>query len=121
MGTLGIFSKKRIKSHENKIYSLLIIANIFGIILDVFSSFISKSYLINTFDYVLLTKIIMVYFLTWLYLFLLYVLIISHGEKKFLSIYKHKLIIIYVVLSLIQFSLPLTHIKGNGYIYPRVC
>lgn len=112
------FSKKRIKSDENKIYSLLIIANIFGIILDVFSSFISKSYLINTFDYVLLTKIIMVYFLTWLYLFLLYVLIISHGEKKFLSIYKHKLIIIYVVLSLIQFSLPLTHIKGNGYIYP---
>ena len=49
---------------------------------------------------------------------MLYVLIISHGEKKFLSIYKHKLIIIYVVLSLIQFSLPLTHIKGNGYIYP---
>ena len=112
------FSKKRIKSDENKIYSLLIITNIFGIILDVFSSFISKSYLINTFDYVLLTKIIMVYFLTWLYLFLLYVLIISHSEKKFLSIYKHKLIIIYVVLALIQFSLPLTHIKGNGYIYP---
>ena len=55
------FSKKRIKSDENKIYSLLIIANIFGIILDVFSSFISKSYLINTFDYVLLTKIIMVF------------------------------------------------------------
>lgn len=112
------FSKKRIKSDENKIYSLLIITNIFGIILDVFSSFISKSYLINTFDYVLLTKIIMVYFLTWLYLFLLYVLIISHSEKKILSIYKHKLIIIYVVLALIQFSLPLTHIKGNGYIYP---
>lgn len=117
---LGVayFSKKRIKSDENKIYSLLIITNIFGILLDILSSFMSRSYLINTFGYVLLTKVIMVYFLTWLYLFLLYVLIISHSEKKILSNYKHKMIIIYVVLALIQFSLPLTHIKGNGYVYP---
>ncbi len=117
---LGVayFSKKRIKSDENKIYSLLIITNIFGILLDILSSFMSRSYLINTFGYVLLTKVIMVYFLTWLYLFLLYVLIISHSEKKILSNYKYKMIIIYVVLALIQFSLPLTHIKGNGYVYP---
>ncbi len=75
------FSKKRLNNFENKIYSLLIITNLFGILIEISSVFIFL-YTDNVVLNYLVPRFILIYFVSWLLLFMVYVIYISFYETK---------------------------------------
>ena len=75
------FSKKRLNNFENKIYSLLIITNLFGILIEISSVFIFL-YTNNVVLNYLVPRFILIYFVSWLLLFMIYVIYISFYETK---------------------------------------
>lgn len=75
------FSKKRLNNFENKIYSLLIITNLFGILIEI-SSVLIFLYTDNVFFNYLVPRFILIYFVSWLLLFMVYVIYISFYETK---------------------------------------
>ena len=75
------FSKKRLNNFENKIYSLLIITNLFGILVEISSVFIFL-YTDNVVLNYLVPRFILIYFVSWLLLFMVYVIYISFYETK---------------------------------------
>lgn len=110
------FSKKRIKSIENKLFSLLIITNIIGLIIDLTSTGLAlrnKTGFMLSFS----SKMYLVYLLTWILILTIYVFSISikrditkNELKKFLPF----LCIFYLVSIVIIFCLPLhNYIKGE--------
>ena len=114
------FSKKRISLFENKIYIWLMCSNLVGVVLDFISSVLLVSFQISSesFIYIILTKCIFLYFLFWLFLFLLYVLEISIGSKYRENNNLKKIIILFIVMGILVFILPLHYISGENYMYP---
>lgn len=75
------FSKKRINSIENKIFSSLIITNLIGVILDLISTS-TALYMKDAIWLNIVSKFYLVYLITWLLIFTLYVYYISTTTKK---------------------------------------
>ena len=75
------FSKKRIKAFENTIFEKIMITNLVGVVLAIGSYFtianINKFSIIN----VIVSKGYIVYLLTWLTLFSVYIFVISIEEE----------------------------------------
>ena len=75
------FSKKRLNSLENKIYSSLAIVNFFGLIIELFCYLVT----LNRDKFPMFTSIInrvyLIYMLTWLMLFAYYTFIISFKRR----------------------------------------
>ncbi len=116
------FSKKRLKTVENKIYSYLIVINLIGVILDILSTYIA----IVDVNYPLL-NIISKFYLMYLILFLLtftaYALILSKNDideskryQRFVKI-KNVIILVFVVLCLLILYLPLSNYSKDGIVY----
>lgn len=116
------FSKKRLKTVENKIYSYLIVINLIGVILDILSTYIA----IVDVNYPLL-NIISKFYLMYLILFLLtftaYALILSKFDidetkryQRFVKI-KNIIILVFVVLCLLILYLPLSNYSKDGIVY----
>ena len=115
---IAYFSKKRIKTEENRVYSLLIITNFIGVFLDNVSSQVGTLGLNPySFLFMALTKIILLYFVTWLLLLVYYVLVISYPDsiKKNLR----KTFCLYVLFAFLQLMLPLRFNIGDDYLYPE--
>ena len=117
------FSKKRLGTVENKIYIILAVTNLIGLILD-----ISSVYTISNMNrYPILNKFVskayLVYLLSWMFLFTIYVFIISTNKKSdknktelHLSDYKSKVYpatILYFIFLILTIILPLYY-KDNG-------
>ena len=97
------FSRKRIKTVENKIYSILIIINLIGLSLEIVCTLI-RTYLpvLNDISIILL-KLINVYFVIWPLVFAIYIYYVIKKVKI-----DNKIIIgTIILLSLITISLPL--------------
>lgn len=116
------FSKKCLKTVENKIYSYLIVINLIGVILDILSTYIA----IVDVNYPLL-NIISKFYLMYLILFLLtftaYALILSKNDideskryQRFVKI-KNVIILVFVVLCLLILYLPLSNYSKDGIVY----
>jgi len=117
------FSKKRLSTIENKIYSWLIITNFFGVILAVFSYLLMLEA-----DYFgvlchIVNKTYLLYLVTWITLFSIYVFIISYNSKKITikeKAKKYKEIfrncgIIYIVCAVLVYALPLYYnVEGSA-------
>lgn len=93
------FSKKRIKNIENRLYGTLIITNMFGLVLDIFSVYtiihMNEIPIIN----LIVTKAYLVYLLTWITILTIYMKAISNTNNtyiQFLFIYIISLILIVV-------------------------
>ncbi len=121
----SFFSKKKIMLVENTIYGYLIITNLIGTILGTSCYFtiqnMNKIPLINN----IVSYGMIIYFLSWISLFTLYVFIISYDKeskskndfdkfyKKLKSIFK----IIYIICAIVIIVLPLYYHNENGVIY----
>ena len=115
------FSKKRLSSIENKIYSWLIITNFFGVIIAVFSYML----MLNSQYFGLLCDVVnktyLLYLVTWITLFSIYVFVISYNSKKITikeKADKYKKIfincgIIYIISVILVYVLPL-HYNVDG-------
>lgn len=78
--TIIYFHKERIKTKENKIYSLLIIINLIGIIIDMSSVTMARLGIHNALFFII-NKVYMLYLLCWITTFTYYILTISLDEK----------------------------------------
>lgn len=117
------FSKKRLGTVENKIYIILAVTNLIGLILDISSVYtisnMSQYPILNKF----VSKAYLVYLLSWMFLFTIYVFIISTNKKNdknktelHLSDYKSKVYpatILYFIFLILTIILPLYY-KDNG-------
>lgn len=119
------FSKERIDSLENKIYSLLLPVNLFGILI----GFLCYITILNMdaipFINYLVTKIYLIYTIIWITIFTYYVYAITflNGKTgKFLKTKKFKkqlnlLVSILIICFIIIFCLPLDYFSQDGIVY----
>ena len=123
--TIMFFSKKRIQTLENKIYSYLIISNLVGVVLGV-SCYTSILYrdafpILNDF----ISKALLIYYLTWISFFTAYTFVISYSKKESDKESKEKyfknifniLTVIYVVIAILVFILPLNYFSKGTIAY----
>ena len=112
------FSKKRLKNKDNSIYSFLIITNTVGLIIDIIGYITMHNLNLNSFVNIIISKLNLIYYFTWLYLFVIYILYISKITKNiiFSNISKLKYICYLINISFILI-LPLHIHNENDKIY----
>ena len=101
------FTKEKIKTPENRIYSKLIIVNLIGIILELLCcifAVVAKDYLTL---YTIINKLFLLYLIVWCSIFGVYVFLISSKieDKKELRKYMNKVICFYLFLDIVFGSL----------------
>lgn len=113
------FSKKRMDSLENKVFSILIMTNIFGLIIDVVSTSLALRHMTG-FLLTLSSKIYLVYLLAWILLLTVYIFIISskneEKQKVFDKVYGIS-IGVFVVSSIVLMILPLNNYMNGDIVY----
>ncbi len=111
-----IFSRKNKKDRENNILKILIITNLFGLLLEVAGLFLSSNYesyeLLN--DIVL--RVMLVYYLLWMSLFVVYIFIISGIDSKKIKKYILVLGIIFLAAVIYDLCVPLYYNVNDGVI-----
>lgn len=108
------FSKPKLSSKENEIFSKILICSLIGIFIEVFSFILVRLNLDETNTlYVFTNKLILMYYAWWGTLFANYIGKISNHEK--FNLLYNKIIII---LSIILIICPLSFIKQNELIIP---
>lgn len=115
------FSSSRLRSIENKIFEKIMLTNFVGVLLAIGSYFTIKNIdrfeLLNTF----VSKGYIVYLLTWLTLFSVYIFVISIKEGKDKKSEVNKIInlfgILYLIFLIIIIIKPLYYHNSNGAIY----
>ena len=99
------FSKNRLDNNENKIYKILLISNLFGILIqvacEIFS--INEMPIITCF----ITKLLLIYFVSWLVIFFRYVMEIANIKNKPIKILNF---VVFIISCILIFILPY---KGN--------
>lgn len=113
MLTIVFFAKKRLSSLENKIYSYLIITNLFGTIIGVFCFYFVKNYTQYPLANAIFSKLYLVYLIIWLSLFTAYVFSIWSKNKKILNIFEG----IALIFSFLACILPLYYKSENSVVY----
>ena len=74
------FRKKRFPSYENKLFSILVVVNFIGILIDMTSVSLATIGITNI-VFRIVNKLYIIYLLTWITIFLFYTLIISFDAK----------------------------------------
>lgn len=112
--TIIYFHKEKIKTKENKIYSLLIIINLIGIIIDMSSVTMARLGIHNALFFII-NKVYMLYLLCWITTFTYYILTISLDEKYHDRLKKIVSVITIISATLIL-ALPLyAHLENNVF------
>jgi len=119
-----VFSKKRLKSIENSLFVSLIFINLTGLILDISSTYLAYVDINNKFLNPL-CKVYLVYLICTCLVFTVYVIFVSMINKDALIEIKKRIVknmlivitIIFVLLTVIIFLIPLYNISESGIIY----
>lgn len=113
------FSKDKIKSKENKIYSVLLITNFIGLFIEIFPATIGIRGIIpmSNLTLIFILKLLLLYFVTWLLFFSYYIIIVSKVKEKNLLIFKTIGIAMALISFIIIFILPLNYYINNGAAY----
>ena len=111
------FSKRRYKSKENKIYSILIITSFIVVLLELGCRLTIP--LLNEIPKTtfLITKLYLVYLLTWVTLLSLYTFIIVNNPQSKFKHTKISIIITYIINIIIIFYLPINYYNDGELIY----
>ena len=108
------FSKPKLFSKENKIFSNIIICSLLGVLLEIFCFMLLQlNFNENNGLYILTNKLILIYNAWWITLFSEYIGEISN-HSKLNSIYNK----ITIIMSFILLIVPLSFIKQNNMIIP---
>ena len=107
------FSKKRSNSIETKIYSILIIVTLIGLLIDIIGYFIFNKVGESTFITIIISKLYIIYYFSWIILFTSYIYIISFDIDN--SNYKKvsKIFSIVFILGCLLFSVLQINISFN--------
>ena len=111
------FSKKRLDNYDNKLYSIILIVNIFGLVLDICQSLVIKYNYPDTIIHIL-TKSFLVYITVWTFLFCSYILSLSKKTKINEALQKVKYLVLFVgVLGPIILPIDYFHEGNKMYTY----
>ena len=118
--TLNIifFTKKHISSNETKIFSKLLVLNFLGLLIEFFCTYISNNFSAVAIPAIILTKIYLVYLITYLLFMTLYIYVVCYtGEKnKKLEHYKKLELISYIIYAIcVVICLALKIETAKGY------
>lgn len=119
------FSKKRLSSIENKIYSWLIVTNFFGVILAIFSYMLMLDAENFGIFCDIVNKTYLLYLVTWITLFSIYVFIITYNSRKLSTkelVKKYKSVfrncgIAYIISAILVYVLPLHYNVKESAVY----
>ncbi len=116
---VAYFSKQRNNVVENNIYGLLLISTIIGLGIDIVG-FLTMNYLpFDSLINVFISKINLIYLISWIYFLAIYFYIISYNDNsslKMKSINK-KFIVCYFILNIVLLILPLSLKRVGSEIY----
>ena len=123
--TILYFSKTRLKTTDNKVYSILVIINIFGLLLELaccYFTYMNETTVFNTFMCYFCNRLFIIYMLTWLTVFTFYIFSITHKQKNSNNENKKKrytkiAIIIYIFFLILATLLPLECFSDGKYVY----
>ena len=119
------FSKPKIKTIENKIYFLLLMVTMFGLVIDI-SGIYGHFYLPETsFIRWLIVKFYMLYLLTFIFLVTIYIICLKKNieiqQENMWKLLNHKnskkYLLIYGLLAIINMALPFNYFKEENVIY----
>lgn len=119
------FSKPKMKTIENKIYFLLLIVTMLGLVLDIVGIY-GHFYLPETsFIRWMIVKLYMLYLLTFIFLETLYIICLKKNieiqQENMLSLLNHKnskkYLAIYSILAFINMILPFQYFKEGNIVY----
>ena len=122
------FSKQRINSMENKIYGVLVVINVIGLVLELlccYFTYYNGTNSFNTLMCFIVNRIFVLYMLTWLSVFAFYIFYITYSQnervKNNLHIYEKRFvfcgIFIYVILFTLVMFLPINYFNDGKYVY----
>lgn len=80
------FFKEKIDNVETKFYSSFLVVNFIGLIIDICLAVASKYPNFDSMFYIFLAKIYLIYFITWIVLFCIYMYIVSCNKKRIINI-----------------------------------
>lgn len=119
------FSKEKIASIENKIFSSIIVANVLGLIIEIGCFFsvmnMDKVPLLNA----IITKLLLIYYLTYILLFTAYVFIIAYNkkDKKLNNDKKYNrnttvfCVVNFIIHAILICILPMNYYNDNNIVY----
>lgn len=118
------FSKKKINTKENKIYSIIIIITLISLLLEFSSYFLIKdANVIHDIKYIMINKFILISYIVWQCLFTYYVAYISKKNSKSINMYIKKYnLVLFLVLTFSFFLTlicPLTIVYESGLYIPN--
>ena len=111
------FSKKRLDNYDNKLYSIIIVVNIFGLVLDIFQSVVIKY---NYSDVVIhiFSKSFLIYITVWTFLFCSYILSLSKKSKINKALQKVKYLVLFIgILGSLLLPIDYFHEGNKMYTY----
>ena len=122
------YKKPRINSIENKIYSILVRMNVFGLILELACSyfvFVNGTNAFNSLMCNICNRIFIIYLLSWEIIFALYILFVSvwqdNKARDFLKKHSRDLKVIFALMCIILLSfaiiLPIQYYNDGNYVY----
>ena len=108
------FVKKKIKTKENKIFSILLVTSLIGIIIDFLSVYMAFNN-IHTFIFRFINQLYLVYLLTWISLMTIYCIVIS-AKTNDTHILTKIIIILYIPMLIFLLLYPLDYtVNGNEF------
>ena len=108
------FVKKKIKTKENKIFSILLVTSLIGIIIDFLSVYMAFNN-IHTFIFRFINQLYLVYLLTWISLMTIYCIVISAKTNNTYILTKI-IIILYIPMLIFLLLYPLDYtVNGNEF------
>ena len=115
------FSKKRFKSLENKIYSLLIVCNFIGLILAIMCYYtVLYNDVVPIINFAV-SRLYLIYLVSYIFLFFCYLLAGLYGnDNKLIEIVKKffvLLVIIFIIIVSLVYTLPLYYHNENMVVY----
>ena len=103
--SLAYFPKEKVNNIDNKIYSTLLITNIIGIIIDILGFIFFKLYGSENILNIIISKVYLIYFLTYVYILFIYIFSITFLDlKKYIK----KMNYVYILIVVVIFMLPIT-------------
>ena len=113
------YCKKKIKSVENSIYSILLFVTFAGLLIELFIYLLLKIGIDYSFPvYYMMNKGMLIYYIMWIYIFTLYTFFLSKKDKDSIIKNKKKLYFVGAVLTIICIILPMKIVSINALLIP---
>ena len=118
--SINFFTKKRIKSIETNLYGLLIITNLIGTILGVSCNYTIRNMDVIPIINIITSKALLVYYLTWITLFSIYIFLIGKSKEKnsrYIKFVYTIFSILFIIVLLLIIYLPLYFYFKDNIVY----